>query len=175
MKVSFVSTFEDSIDVTEKLQKRHKRRSSNFWQRIYTFYFYANILAVPALLLFFDYIFIGLVLFFISLMMFIFLLPIAEKDNLRDYYKSIFSKDDEQTEIELSEKGIGYKRENGMEWFWTWNNIVNIEDTDRTIYFFTRGRGISVPKRAFNSGEQIREFLTFANSRIKTEDGIKNA
>ena len=159
--------------MAQHINKRNDNRSS-FWTQLYSYFFYINVFSLSAFLLFWDYYLPAFLVFGINLFIMVVLREKINKEYYKLFYQDLFNSEElRETEIEVSEDGISCQSVDGYS-FYRWNNIIDFVETDKTIYFFTKGLAIPVMKNAFEFENQKMEFLIFTKARIPQQLLAKN-
>lgn len=165
MKVLSKYTIDHCIFISQHVNKQNDSRS-NAWVQFYSYFVTINCFALPGLLIFFDFFLTGGIVFLINVFCLIFLRDKINKEAYKVFYRDFFSENEfRETEVELLEDGIACESVDGKSFF-NWQSIKEIAVTDDTIYFFSKGTGIPVPKNSFEYGTQMQEFLIFAQARV---------
>lgn len=164
MKVSFEPNINDYIYIAIKTNKRNPA-GNDFWSSTFILWIVANVMGFPITLFLLDYRVAGIILFVINVGVALLLKQFYEKSAYKNHYKSFLENHNHPTEIEISPNGIGCKCDEDTSTI-SWNNIVEAEETDESIYFFTKCNGIAVRKIAFSSKDEMQQFLNFAKSHV---------
>lgn len=181
MRVQFEATIDDFADA---MFRAGMRRHPNFQGRISEYLFVAFILSAFATMPIFLYFswedaWIGVVTFFIMFTAYLYFHRPTKNHYKKLCYEIAREKfDGVQTAImgiELTEKGLSTQIL-GDDSTVAWKNIVEIEETEKSIYFFCRDTGACfTPKRALVSTEQTARFLAIAKTYHQSAQQFLNA
>jgi hypothetical protein len=165
MKVISKYSIEDCVFVANYINEQNPVQA-NPWVKLYYFYIFANGIAFPALLFYFDYSLAGMAVFLINLF---FLNIVADKiknESYKAYYRHLFLESEfRETEVELLESGVSCKSVEGDTFFY-WHNFRKVLETSERIYLFTRTTGVIINKNSFELETQLDTFLAFTKARI---------
>lgn len=165
LRVSFYPTTDDFAYISEQINKSYKfPNRANFAIQAFLF---LNFIGLPAVLLYFELVLAGAVVFILNLLFAIVFLPAILRSDYRHYYRSMFNSiENEVCEVELTDEGV-WCRHSGCSSFHAWEKVKRLEETKRSIYFFLDLNGLAVAKSGFAFDEEKNRFLTFAKQHVK--------
>ena len=68
--------------------------------------------------------------------------------------------------VELNDSGVTIDQQQARHTY-DWPSIVEVEETEDSVYFYPQGAGLFVRKRAFESIDRQNQFLQMANHYLE--------
>lgn len=167
LKVTFFPVAEHYAFAAEEVQKRKGVRQGT-WVTIISYYYYLHVIMVPAILIYFGKYILAAVSFLTSLLVGFAYSKFAGAGGYADFYRQWFAKDPEEVHVELLEDGVRTSCEVCTS-LYKWESVYEIQPKDDSLCFFTKDCGIAIPKTAFESQEQLADFLDFARSKSSSK------
>jgi hypothetical protein len=128
-----------------------------------------NGIAVPALLLYAEWVMAAAVIFGANLIALLLIVPSIARHDLRRYLEQYYPTiEDELIEITLDDRGV-HCRADGDSSSTQWKNVLEIEETRDAIYLYRQADAIVVNKTGFAYDDQKNQFLAFARSHVGTD------
>ena len=159
MRVIFRPSLEEHIEFLTARQKQNRPRASN---AVTWIIFAFNLGFVPALLLFNDLLWSGIIIFVVNALMMIFLLSWQQTENLRTHYLETWPQLElHDCEITIDENVVESKHAGNRNSF-PWTNVRCIGSTDRLIFFDVGTTQVLVSRRGFANDEEAKQFIALA-------------
>lgn len=163
--VSFFPVVEDYVNISRCLTA--PTGNPKYIVHLFRVFLFLNVICFPAYLIFDGYAALGLSIFAVSFVIFMFLMPDSETKFYNKYFAAVLKDyDKHQLEVELTEHGVRW-RHKGNESLVAWKNITAIQENSESIYFFQSSSGIAVRKSAFGSAEQKAAFVEYARQQVR--------
>ena len=164
VRVTYYPTTDDLAHISEKINKSYHLQSRAKYAL--QGFLAINLLGLPVVLWLVDAVLVGIAVFIINVVFALIFLPAIVSSDYRRYYRSMFSKvEDDLCEVELTDEGI-LCRHGGDFSFHSWKNVRELEETKTSIYFFFEHNGIGVAKTGFAFDEQKDLFLAFSKRHV---------
>ena len=176
MNVQFTATYKDFAETAFHAWKSKNPASRYLKAFIYYAFLIAGIGSIPVLFLGKGNWWAGMFTFIciFALSFYVYFKSIPTKTYFYRECRKIYGDQVINVLIELSENGIKATHL-GDEYFFVWQNILNVEETEDRLFFNGRYRHeVSIPKRAFVSTDDFGRFLIFGKSRVLSDSSPKN-
>lgn len=162
--VEFYPAIDDLVYISEKLSTATPSPHLTTW--LYQAFLIVNGIVFPVFLMLNGSPWWGLAVFLLNLLAILFLVPRVSGDTTRKYYVSLMpTYENELAKVTLDHKGVTIKVRRSAS-FIEWAEFVSIEETEETIFLFTKANGFAIRKSGFAYKEQEREIFTFANAQL---------
>ena len=169
MKVTMQCDYRDFAETNYQIWKTQKDSSGMIFTYILTSLCLAGISSIPVFL-FVSNRWSGVLTFLIIFLLSLYLHRIPTKSSFLNEYRKSFGNNSFEVEIELTERGI-FTKQIGNEYLFGWENLIDVREIENRLFFIINGNsGVSIPLKAFESSNQIGQFIAFAKSRITSEN-----
>lgn len=180
MTISFEISFEESVESCVRVWKREQPFRSQLFAYFFRAVLFAAIASLPVFVFSLNDLLFGALTFVFVISVHLWLYPISTEKHYRTFAlqacrKRFGNNNSIQMEIELMETGLRC-RAFGDDVVVAWRNILEIEQTENSIYFYcNNGSTALIPRRALASGEQTARFLSSANFYWESSQQLLNA
>ena len=171
MRLTFRASYRDFADVSYHSWNRRNKASKYIGGFAYLSAVIGIVSSLPVWL-FLTAIWRGFVTFLISsfLTFFVFYRSIPSKRYfLKEYKKLLNAGEDIETVIDLADDGVSVEHL-GQKTLFRWQILTGYEETSERFFFYAApSGGFGVPKRAFETNDQMGNFIAFSKSRLQLQ------
>ncbi len=172
VKVSFYLDIDEMAEIAVKIGQRYKMpRIANIG--FYAF-FLINLIVAPILLLTYGAGWIAFVLFILNFLFGGVFLQKAIKVDTQRFFRQLYGDlENVLAEVELTDKGVWCRTEYDLSFF-KWETILAVEESPKAIHLMFRDKGLPVMKSGFAYRDQEREFVVFAEEKIRSFRALRD-
>ncbi len=166
MRVSFIPLVDDYVLLATRFNRSEYDRSLDRYA--YLFFIFLNVGCFPAYLLFIEKYLLGFGFFIFNLAFYLtFISGMTERQYRKHFERSMRIVDDPTVTVELTSEAIECDF-SGDQSRIIWKNVSEIEERSSTILIYYRNSAIGIPKSAFSTELEMRDFLSFAQSNLRS-------
>jgi YcxB-like protein len=160
--VEFYPSIDDYVYIARQVNRSNAFSS---WTKFtLQAFFVVNAIGLPAVLLYFGYLFPSIAIFTLNIFFASFFLPAITKFDYRRFFRSIYGNlENELVRVELTNEGVFCRHLSDVS-FHSWRSITAIEETEESIFFHLRGTAIIARKSGFPYEDQKKQFLEFGRN-----------